>query len=369
MVIYKNRNWPHFTWDAGLLIGLLSQIRNLQGRLIGKMEAIGFSLREEAMLKTLTSDVIKSTLIEGENLDPDQVRSSIARRLGMDVAGLVDSDRTVEGVVDMMLDATQNYSKSLNRQRLFGWHSALFQSGRSGMYKITVGGWRKDETGPMQVVSGPMGKERVHFTAPPATTLDAEMNRFLDWFNRQDHLEPVIKSGLAHLWFITIHPFDDGNGRIARTIGDMLLARADQTNQRFYSVSSHIEQKKNEYYTILEQSQKGSLDVTNWLQWYLECLMEALIQTETSLAKVLAKARFWEKHATTIFNKRQQQIINKLLDNFFGKLTTSKWAKMAKCSHDTALRDINDLISKEVLVKTIGGGRSSSYEINFTGGK
>lgn len=329
------------------------------------MEAIGFSLREEAMLETLTIDIVKSNEIEGEFLDSDQVRSSIARRLGMDISGLIPSDRNVEGVVEMMLDATQKYDQPLTKERLCNWHAAMFPTGRSGMSRITVADWRKDEKGPMQVVSGPMGKEKVHYQAPPAGSVDKEMNRFIKWFNSESSIEPVIKSGLAHLWFITIHPFDDGNGRIARAIADMQLARADKTNQRFYSMSAQIERQEKAYYEILEKTQRGSMDVTNWLLWFFKCLTGALDATDETLAKVLTKAKFWEKHATTIINERQKLMINKLLDNFLGKLNTSKWAKITKCSQDTALRDIQDLIYKEILVKEPGGGRSTSYVLNI----
>jgi Fic family protein len=363
MYIHQNPDWPKFTWDNRLLLNSVSNVRNLQGKLLGKMAALGFSFKEEAMLEVLTTDVVKSTLIEGENLDVQQVRSSIARKLGIEISGLVPSDRNVEGVVEMMLDATQKFDKPLTKDRLFDWHAALFPTGRSGMYKITVADWRKDETGPMQVVSGPMGKEKVHFEAPPAHLLEDEMKNFLQWFNEEITLEPVIKAGIAHLWFITIHPFDDGNGRIARAIADMQLARADKTNQRFYSMSTQIEKEKKLYYETLERTQKGLMEITNWLKWFMDCLMKALEVSEESLAKVLTKAKFWEKHATTILSQRQQTIINHLLDDFYGKLTTSKWAKMAKCSQDTALRDIQDLIDKKVLMKESGGGRSTSYVI------
>ncbi|MFH1321649.1 MAG: Fic family protein [Bacteroidota bacterium] len=364
MYIHQNSAWPDLIWDDKSLLIPLGEVRNLQGKLIGKMEAIGFSLREEAMLETLTIDVIKSTRIEGENLDTDQVRSSIARRLGMDISGLISSDRNVEGVVEMMLDATQKYDQPLTKERLCNWHAALFTTGRSGMYKVTVADWRKDETGPMKVVSGTMGKEKVYYQAPPAELVDDEMSRFINWFNSEKDVEPVIKSGLAHLWYITIHPFDDGNGRIARAIADMQLARADKTNQRFYSMSAQIERQKKAYYDILEKTQKGSMDVTDWLQWYLKCLIGALEATDVTLAKVLTKAKFWEKHASTIINERQQLMINKLLDDFYGKLNTSKWAKITKCSQDTALRDIQDLIVKELLLKEPSGGRSTSYVLN-----
>lgn len=365
MYIYQDTAWSDFFWDNKSLLIPLGEVRNLQGKLIGKMEAIGFSLREEAMLETLTIDVIKSSSIEGENLDNNQVRSSIARRLGMDISGLIPSDRNIDGVVEMMLDATQKYDQPLTKERLCNWHAALFPTGRSGMHKIIVADWRKDKNGPMQVVSGPLGKEKVHYKAPSSELIDNEMNRFMEWFNNNNDIEPVIKSGIAHLWFVTIHPFDDGNGRIARAIADMQLARSDKTNQRFYSMSAYIERHKKLYYTILEKTQKGSLDVTNWLQWYLECLIGALKATDETLAKILTKAKFWEKNAATIFNERQKIMINKLLDDFFGKLNTSKWAKITKCSQDTALRDIQDLITKEILLQEPGGGRSTAYVLNI----
>jgi len=363
MYIYENPEWPNFTWDNKKLMNLLGIVRNLQGRLLGQMEAIGFSLKEEAILGTLTTDVIKSSLIEGEILDLEQVRSSIARKLGMDIAGLIPSNREVEGIVEMMLDATQKYNQNLTKERLFNWHAALFPTGHSGMYKILVGDWRKDLKGPMQVVSGPIGKEQVHYEAPKAENLEDEMTRFLDWFDRENQIEPVIKSGIAHLWFVTIHPFEDGNGRIARAIGDMQLARAEKTSQRFYSLSDQIEHDKKSYYNILESTQKGPLDVTNWLLWYLESLSKALNRSKELLSKVLVKANFWTKHASTILNKRQHKMINILLDDFFGKLTTSKWAKINKCSQDTALRDIQDLLDKGILIKESGGGRSTSYAL------
>lgn len=315
------------------------------------------------MLKTLTLDVVKSSEIEGEILNPDQVRSSLARRLGLDISGLIPSDRNVEGVVEMMLDATQHSEKPLNKERLSGWHAALFPTGRSGMYKIEVGGWRKDETGPMQVISGAMGKERVHYQAPDAMALEKEMSSFMVWFNDKDQLDPLIKAGLAHLWFVTIHPFEDGNGRIARAITDMQLARADGIKQRFYSLSAQIRLVRKAYYDVLEKTQKGNLDITEWLLWFLNCLMDALKATDQTLAIVLTKAKFWEKHATLNFNDRQKLMLNKLLDGIEGKLTSSKWAKITKCSADTALRDIADLISKQILCKEGKGGRSTNYEL------
>jgi Fic family protein len=361
--IYHKDNWPHFTWNTELLISLLSEARNLQGRLIGKMELLGFDLRNEALLDTLTLDVVKSSEIEGEILNPDQVRSSIARKLGLDIAGSVDSDRNVDGVVEMMLDATHNCFKPLTEDRLFDWHAALFPAGRSGMYKIRVADWRKDTTGPMQVVSGAMGKEKVHFQAPDSRLVDNEMLRFLNWFNSDDKTDLVIKTAIAHLWFVTIHPFEDGNGRITRALSDMILARADKSNQRFYSMSAQIRKERKGYYEILVKTQKGNLDITEWITWFLNCLINALKSTDSILRQVLFKADFWNKHSKTIINERQRKLINKLLDGFDGKLTSSKWAKIAKCSKDTAIRDINDLIHKNILRKEAAGGRSTNYEL------
>ena len=341
---------------------MLAEIRNRQGRLLGRMESLGFRLQEEASLQTLTLDVLKSSEIEGELLDADQVRSSIARRLGMDIAGLVPVDRHVDGVVEMMLDATQQYQQPITRDRMFGWHAALFPTGRSGMHKIVVGAWRdnkKDD--PMQVVSGALGKQTVHFEAPESERLDTEMNQFINWFNEDDSMDAVIKAAIAHLWFVTIHPFDDGNGRIARAIADMQLARADGTPQRFYSMSAQIRKERKEYYDILEATQEGSLDITRWLTWFLQCLDRAITATDETLGGVLRKAKFWEKHAATVLNNRQRTMLNRLLDGFEGKLTTSKWAKIMKTSQDTALRDIQDLLEKGVLVKEKGGGRSTGY--------
>ncbi len=359
--IHQHKDWPNFTWEDEELLSSLGTARHMQGRLMGKMESLGFVLRQEALLETLTQDVLKSTEIEGEFLDPGQVRSSIARRLGMDISGLIPSDRNVDGVVEMTLDATQQFEKPLTFERLFGWHAALFPTGRSGMYRITVGDWRKDETGPMQVVSGAMGRERVHFQAPEATLLEKEMKVFVDWFNREEKLDSVIKAGIAHLWFVTIHPFDDGNGRIARAITDLQLSRADKSPQRFYSMSARIRLERKAYYEVLERTQKGALDITEWLLWFIKCLIAALKETDSTLARILSKARFWDKHAATPLNERQRLMLNKLLDGFKGKLTSSKWAKIAKCSSDTALRDIQDLMQKGILLKEPAGGRSTSY--------
>jgi len=361
--IHQNDNWPNFTWKNDEIVNLLSEARNLQGRLIGKMESLGFDLRNEALLDTLTLDILKSSEIEGEYLNPDQVRSSIARKLGMEIAGSVESDRNVDGVVEMMLDATQNCFKPLTSERLFDWHAALFPSGRSGMYKITVADWRKDTTGPMQVVSGALGKEKVHFQAPDSILVEKEMNQFLDWFNSNLKIDLVIKAAIAQLWFVTIHPFEDGNGRITRALTDMLLAQSDKSNQRFYSMSAQIRIERKQYYEILEKTQKGSLDITEWVKWFLNCLINSLKSTGSTLLKVLLKADFWTKHSKTLINERQKKLLNKLLDGFDGKLTSSKWAKIAKCSKDTAIRDINDLIDKNILQKEAAGGRSTNYEL------
>lgn len=361
--IHELADWPDFHWRDEALVMRLADVRHRQGRLVGRMEALGFPLRDEAVLHTLTEDVIKSSDIEGEKLDRDQVRPSIARHLGLDIGGLIPTDRDVEGVVEMMLDATQNYTAPLNAERLYAWHAALFSTGRSGMTKITVGAWRTDDTGPMQIVSGPIGKEHVHYQAPSASQLDKEMARFFGWFEENTEIDPVLKAGIAHLWFVTIHPFDDGNGRIARAIADLALARAEKTAQRFYSMSAKIRAERKGYYDILENTQKGELDITPWLEWFIDCLSGALDGADGILADVLAKARFWEAHASESLNERQQKIVNRLLDGFDGKLTTSKWAKIAKCSSDTALRDINDLIGFGILKKDLGGGRSTSFSL------
>lgn len=360
--IHQKDNWPEFTWSNNDFLSLLSEARNLQGRLIGKMETLGFDLRNEAMLDTLTLDVIKSSEIEGAFLNPDQVRSSIARRLGMEIAGAVEPDRDVEGVVEMMLDATQKCFDPLTTERLFDWHAALFPTGRSGMYKITVAEWRKDTTGPMQVVSGAMGKEKVHFEAPDSELVEKEMIRFIDWVNNSK-IDLVIKAAIAHLWFVTIHPFEDGNGRISRALSDMFLAQSDKSTQRFYSMSAQIRIERKQYYEILEKTQKGNLDITDWIVWFLNCLINALKSTDSILTRVLFKAEFWQKHIDTAINDRQRKLLNKLMDGFEGKLTSSKWAKITKCSKDTAIRDINDLIEKGILQKEAAGGRSTNYEL------
>lgn len=361
MYIHDLEDWPLFRWDRERLGAPFADVRHRQGRLTGHMEALGFGLRQEAILQTLTSDVVKSSEIEGENLDAAQVRSSIARRLGMDIGGLVAADRHVEGVVEMMLDATRHYDRPLDEERLFAWHAALFPTGRSGMTKIAVGAWRDDSTGPMQVISGPMGRERVHFEAVPAPRLAAEMSTFLAWFNAKPETDEVLKAALAHLWFVTIHPFDDGNGRIARAIADMAFARSENSPQRFYSMSTQIRQERNAYYDILESTQKATLDVTPWMEWFVACLGRAIDGAQSMLAGVLAKARFWERLQGVPLNERQTVVLNRLLDGFEGKLTTSKYAALAKCSQDTALRDILQLVEQGILVRGPERGRSTSY--------
>ncbi|MGA3023694.1 MAG: Fic family protein [Bryobacteraceae bacterium] len=361
--IHELPDWPRFYWSRKRLSGRLAEVRHRQGRLIGHMEGLGFRLREEAELETLTEDVVRTSEIEGERLDAEQVRSSIARRLGIDIGGLKPADRNVEGVVEMMLDATRHYGRPLTRDRLFGWHASLFPGGRSGLSRIRVGAWRDDRTGPMQVVSGPLGRERVHYEAPAAARIGREMRVFLAWFNRRTEIDAVLKAGLAHLWFVTVHPFGDGNGRIARAIADMTLARSEESPQRFYSMSAQIRQERTAYYDILERTQKGTLDVTPWMEWFLACLDRAIAGAQTTLARVLRKARFWERVAAIPLNERQRLVLNRLLDGFEGKLTTSKWAKLAKCSQDTALRDILELVAHGILVRNPGGGRSTSYAL------
>jgi Fic family protein len=361
--IHELPDWPKFHWSQDGLAKQMAAVRHRQGRLIGRMQALGFALREEAVLKTLTEDIVTSSEIEGEILDKVQVRSSIARRLGMDAGALLPADRTVEGVVEMMLDATQKFKEPLTADRLFGWHAALFPTGRSGISKIIVGAWRNEKSGPMQVVSGAFGREKIHYEAPVASRLDGEMKSLLDWFNREDDTDPVIRAALAHLWFVTIHPFDDGNGRIARAIADMSLARSEDSPQRFYSMSAQIRLERKEYYDLLEATQKGDLEITPWLEWFLSCLDRAFDGAEKILANVFQKADFWKKHATAPLGDRQRDILNRLLDGFEGKLTSSKWAKIEKCSPDTALRDINELVERGILKKDAGGGRSTSYSL------
>jgi Fic family protein len=367
MYIWEQLGWPQFTWNRERIAEPLAAVRHKQGILIGHMGALGFNLRQEAVLQTLTSDVLKSSEIEGERLDAEQVRSSIARRLGIDIGALKPADRNVEGVVEMMLDATRPFNEPLSAERLFGWHASLFPTGRSGMHKILVGAWRDDSTGPMQVVSGPMGKEHVHFEAPPASRLEKDMQAFLDWFNADPDVDPVMKAALAHLWFVTIHPFDDGNGRIARAITDMALARSENSSQRFYSMSAQIRQERGEYYEILERTQKGTLDTTPWMEWFLDCLGRAIDGAQTTLRAVLTKARFWESVAAVAINERQRLVLNRLLDGFEGKLTTSKYAKLTKSSQDTALRDIQQLVEHGILARSPGGGRSTSYTLGALG--
>lgn len=361
--IHSLKEWPNFAWDLEAIVTLLSTVRNKQGILTGKMDAIGFNLQNEAYLESLSQDVIKTTEIEGQFLDTQQVRSSIARKLGIDIAGLVDSERNVDGIVEMMLEATQNWEGELNEDRLFGWHSALFPTGRSGLHKIIVGNWRDDSTGPMQVISGPIGKERVHFEAPAAADLQKEMKKFIDWINKPNANDPVLNAAISHIWFITIHPFEDGNGRIARAISDMMLCRSENRTQRFYSMSFQIKEHRKKYYDLLEATQKGTLDITEWLIWFLECLQSAIDASESIVQKIMLKHKFWNEHKAITFNERQLKTIELLFGNFFGRLTTSKWAKINKCSQDTALRDIQDLIAKAVLKKTGSGGRSTNYEL------
>jgi Fic family protein len=361
--IHQLADWPLFRWDWERLGDSLASVRHRQGKLMGRMEGLGFGLRQEAVLQTLTADVLKSSEIEGERLDAEQVRSSIARRLGIDIGALKPADRLVEGVVEMMLDATRNYHEPLTAQRLFAWHASLFPHGRSRLARVSTGAWRDDQAGAMQVVSGPMGKEHVHYEAPAARRLKSEMRRFLEWFEKDSDLDPVLRAALAHLWFVTIHPFDDGNGRIARAITDMALAQSEATSQRFYSMSAQIRQERNAYHQILEETQKGTLDITKWMFWFLACLGRAIDGAESTLSSVLTKSRFWERSKDVGLNSRQRLVMNRLLDGFEGKLTTSKYAKLAKCSQDTALRDILPLVDHGILVRNAEGGRSTSYTL------
>lgn len=361
--IHERADWPKFTWNEAKLARLLAEVRHRQGRLLGRMEGLGFRLRAEAQLTILTADVVKSSAIEGEKLDAEEVRSSIARRLGLEFAGAAVAGRDVEGIVEMMLDATQHYREPLTADRLFGWHASLFPGGRSGMHRLTVGAWRPVGAGPMQVVSGLLGKETTHFEAPAAELLDREIAAFLEWFENEGGLDPVVRAGIAHFWFVTIHPFEDGNGRIGRAIADLGLARADGTPQRFYSMSSQIEAERKEYYLQLERGQRGGLDVTDWLEWFLACLGRAISAADETLSGVLHKARIWERVNQQPVNERQRKVVISLLDGFEGNLTSTKYAKLAKCSEDTALRDICDLVDQGVLIKNEAGGRSTSYAL------
>ena len=366
--IYEHSHWPQLQWDHSAITSPLAQVRNRQGLLLGKMQSLGFPLQKNALLETLTLDVVKSSEIEGALLPNNTVRSSIARKLGLDIAGLVPSDRHVDGVVEMILDATQNFSSSLTKERLCGWQASLFPTGFSGIHKIRTGTWRNDDSGPMRVVSGRMGREIIHFEAPAASAIEKEMHQFLRWANQEQMTDGVLIAAIAHLWFITIHPFEDGNGRVARAITDMFLARSDQSAQRFYSMSAAIRKERDAYYSILEKSQKiqashKALDITAWLLWFLQCLDRALNATGTLLSSVFDIAAFWENHLETGINIRQREMLNRLLHGFEGKLTSSKWAKIMKCSQDTALRDIEELLVKKILVKDHAGGRSTSYSL------
>lgn len=361
--IHNKPDWPKFTWDSDALASLLATVCHKQGRLLGRMEALGFELQSEASLAVLTSDVVKSSAIEGEIFNPEEVRSSIARRLGLDTAGLPKVSRDVDGVVEMMLDATQNFAAPLTQERLFDWHGSLFPTSRSGMRRITVGAWRTKEAGPMQVVSGPYGHEKVHFQAPDADRLNAEMTRFMEWYNAPGSIDLVLKAGIAHFWFVTIHPFEDGNGRMARAIADMTLARADNTKYRFYSMSSQIEAERKEYYRQLETAQRSDMDITRWLVWFLACLDRAMDGAEQTLSTVLYKAKLWQRINQGPVNERQRLVINRMLDGFKGFLSTSKYAQLAKCSTDTALRDIRELLERGLLAQNPSGGRSTSYRL------
>lgn len=358
--IHQLEDWPAFRWDHARIDEPLATVRHQQGRLLGRLEGLGFDLKKQASFETLTQDVLKTSEIEGEFLNPDAVRSSLARHLGIERSALKPADRHVEGVVEMLLDATQNYKQSLTAERLFGWHAALFPDGWSGTHKIKTGCWRQ---GSVDVVSGRGANEKVHFEGPPAEIVSREMQEFMRWFEDAAPLDLVLKAGIAHLWFVTIHPFDDGNGRIARALADMMLARSEDTEYRFYSMSAQIRAEHRQYYEALEITQKGSLDVTEWLYWFLTCLNRAIAGAHGIVGSVLVQAKFWQSLAVLSINDRQRSVLKRLLDGFEGKLTSSKWAKLAKCSQDTAHRDIMHLVAQGILVKDSAGGRSTSYSL------
>ena len=360
--IWQNKEWPRFIWDNKELMLQIGKVRNIQGRLLGKMNVIGFPLEDESVIKIMTAEALKTSEIEGERLNLAQVRSSVARHLGLEISDMIPSDRNTDGIVEMLVDSSQNYAEPMTEKRLFEWHSSLFSAKPSWM-KITVGNWRTDERGPMQVVSGPIGKETVHYQAPDAAEIPREMKMFLTWINEDCETEPVLKAGIAHLWFLTIHPFEDGNGRIARALTDMILARSEESPMRFYSMSAQIQSERENYYRIIEKTQKGTLDITEWLKWFLNSLEQAILSTEEMLKNIFKKAEFWKRHEGVLLNERQRYMINKLTEDFEGKLKTSKWAKMTKCSQDTALRDITDLLEKGILKKENAGGRSTNYEL------
>jgi len=361
--IWQQTDWPTWSYDATTLSILLANAHQAQGRLLGKMQSLGFGVQQQTSLQVLTDDVLKTSEIEGEFLRPELVRSSVAKRLGIDIGGLSDSDRTVDGIVDIVMDATSKHAQDLSLDRLLSWHAALFPLGYSGIHKISAGQLRDDRLGPMQVISGAIGREKVHFEAPPASCLRSEITQFLNWFNASQSLDPYLKAGIAHLWFVTIHPFDDGNGRIGRAIADMALSRADQSRDRFYSLSSQIMKERQGYYLHLERSQKGSLDVTEWLAWFLQCLINAIDSANSNLYSTLAKTQFWQHCQGVPFNERQIKLLNRLLDGFEGNLTNKKWSLIAKCSADTALRDITDLLDRGVLSRGSSSGRSTHYLI------
>jgi len=365
MYIYQHKDWPQFTWSHGAILNRLAEVRFLQGKLLGSMQSLGSELINEAVLETVTLDVLTNSEIEGMRFSIKEVRSSVARRLTLDIDEQVYPGKDVEGMVEMMMDASQNYEKILTADRLCSWHSAMFPSGRSGMMAITVGNWRTGSKGPMQVDSGPIGKEEIHYQAPHAESVNSEMCRFIEWFNCPSDTDAVLKAAITHLWFITIHPFEDGNGRIARALTEMQLARSDRSAQRFYSMSAQILKERNTYYSILEKTQKGTLDITEWILWFLERLKKSILASEVVLSNVITKANFWRSHRKTPLNDRQRKILNMLLSDFKGKLSTSKWAKICKCSTDTALRDIQDLIYKNILEKEEGGGRSTAYRLTM----
>ncbi len=359
--IWQYPEWPSFTWNDSRLIALLSEVRNLEGKIQGMMGGLGFDVQSMTALNVMTEDVLRSNEIEGVILNSDKVRSSIAKHLGIDTAGLPQPDRYTEGVVQIMMDAVTNCNKPLTPERLFNWHAALFPTGRSGMYPITVGAYRTGGE-PMQIVSGAMGKEKVHYEAPPSDVVPDMMTDFLRWINSDNTVtDPVLKAAVAHLWFVAIHPFDDGNGRLTRTITDMQLAKADGFHLRFYSMSAEILREKKTYYEILEHTTSNSTDITEWLEWFLNTMKSSILRAEETVKRVVSKSSFWQRHREIPMNERQVKVVNMIWDGFTGKLTSSKWAKITKTSQATALRDITDLIEKGILIAAADGGRSSNY--------
>ena len=371
LYIWQNPAWPEFRWDSDAILKSLGELRFHQGALFTRMKDLGFDIRLQAQAEILIEEALKTSEIEGEILGPKSVRSSVAKRLGLPDAGLmVSRNEKADGLVDILLDATMNYSRELSPEILYGWHAALFPTGYSGFHKLLIGAFRNDADGPMQIVSGPIGREKVHYEAPGAGQIHHEIRAFLSWWQTSfNKMDGIIRSAVAHLWFVAIHPFEDGNGRLARTLTDMALAQDENLSTRFYSLSAQIMSERDDYYRLLEITNKGDGDITEWLLWYTQCMTRALLRSELLLKNILQKARFWKRHAQTELNQRQMKVVNLILEKgpggFEGGMKNQKYAGIAHTSRATAQRELADLVKKEVFVKNPGGGRSVSYDIRW----